>query len=307
MWFGAQTELDGGLALPETDVFISYSSEDRAKARAVATCLERDGFVVWWDAAIHSGESFDLVIERKLAEAKAVVVLWSPHSVNSRWVRAEASSADKSGKLVPVTIEPCTRPIIFELIHTVELSHWNGDVADPAWEQFLLDLRGTVRNNSAQAGGSPAAAPAPPSTHSPSRTPSAFPSFTPQAQVEEEDDEAYEATQFSSFEPEPQGPQHFLQLMVEGKVETQFPIGHAGLRIGRSAPAEVVLADKHVSRRHCHIELVGDDLVVTDLGSTNGTFVDDERVVERAVLPVGSVLKVGQCELVHELRASAYV
>ncbi|HEX5690307.1 MAG TPA: toll/interleukin-1 receptor domain-containing protein, partial [Roseiflexaceae bacterium] len=131
LYYRIFNQLAGGSALSETDIFISYSRDDRAKARLVATCLEREGFTVWWDASIHSGESFDMVIERQLAEAKAVVVLWSPSSVKSRWVRAEASSADRLGKLVPVTIEPCVRPIIFELVHTVELSHWNGDVADP--------------------------------------------------------------------------------------------------------------------------------------------------------------------------------
>ncbi|MGQ7828553.1 TIR domain-containing protein [Altererythrobacter sp. Z27] len=293
----------GAMALPETDIFISYSREDRAKARVVATCLEREGFVVWWDAAIHSGESFDMVIERQLAEAKAVIVLWSPKSVNSRWVRAEASSADRSGKLVPVVIEPCTRPIIFELLHTIELIHWNGDVADPAWEQFLLDLHRTIRSKRQQAGAVEAApSPAANPVISPAASPSAFPSFA--ATDDDDEDEAYEATQFSAFEPAPQGPEHFLHLVVNGRAEKQFPIG-AGLHIGRTAPAEVILADPHVSRRHCRVELDGDDLIVHDLGSTNGTFVDDEKVVGQAILPVGSVLKIGQCELVHELRTSA--
>ncbi|HSM53892.1 MAG TPA: TIR domain-containing protein [Erythrobacter sp.] len=294
------------MALPETDIFISYSRQDRAKARVVATCLEREGFVVWWDAEIHSGESFDMVIERQLAEAKAVIVLWSPKSVSSRWVRAEASSADRSGKLVPVVIEPCTRPIIFELLHTIELSHWNGDVADPAWEQFLLDLHRTIRSRRQQ-GGIADAAPSPAAmpVASPTASPSAFPSFGAAAQADDEDeDETYEATQFSAFEPAPQGPEHFLHLVVNGRTEKQFPIRN-GLQIGRTAPAEVILADPHVSRRHCRVELNGDELVVHDLGSTNGTFVDDEKVVGQAILPVGSVLKIGQCELVHELRASA--
>jgi len=91
----------------------------------------------------------------------------------------------------------------------------------------------------------------------------------------------------------------------DGTTEKQFQIGQGGLRIGRTAPAEVILVDKHVSRRHCQVELDGEELIVVDLGSTNGTFVDGERVTDRAVLPVGSVLKVGQCELIHELRAPA--
>lgn len=316
LYYRIFNQLAGGSALSETDIFISYSRDDRAKARLVATCLEREGFTVWWDASIHSGESFDMVIERQLAEAKAVVVLWSPSSVKSRWVRAEASSADRLGKLVPVTIEPCVRPIIFELVHTVELSHWNGDVADPAWEQLLLDLHRTIRSRKADAAASPASMPMPqpaavappaPSFEQRSSEASAFPSFAsaPTADEDDDEDETYAATQFGAFEPAPQGPEHFLYLLVAGKAEKQFPVGRAGLRIGRTAPAEVILADKHVSRRHCQVEFDGDELVVVDLGSTNGTYIDDRKVVDRAVLPIGSVLKVGQCELVHELRTSA--
>ena len=304
----------GGKTLPKTDIFLSYSSEDRVKARAIATCLEHEGFAVWWDAAIHSGESFDLVIERQLAEAKAVVVLWSPNSVSSRWVRAEASSADRSRKLVPVTIEPCVRPIIFELIHTVELSHWNGDVTDPAWGQFLHDLQHIVHSTGEQDEGSHAQVaiqnahsrtPAPSPSASQREGTSAFPAFGKSPVEDQDEEEAYEATQFSSFEPLHMRPQHFLQLVNDGTTEKQFQIGQGGLRIGRTAPAEVILVDKHVSRRHCQVELDGEELIVVDLGSTNGTFVDGERVTDRAVLPVGSVLKVGQCELIHELRAPA--
>lgn len=312
------TQLIGGIPLTATDIFISYSRDDRAKARLVATCLEREGFSVWWDAEIHSGESFDMVIERQLDEAKVVLVMWSPSSVKSRWVRAEASSADRLGKLVPITIEPCVRPIIFELVHTVELCHWNGDVADPAWGQLLLDLHRTIRSRGNERAAAPApvvsapipvpAEPPPPPREPDRNAASAFPSFAASASVEEdeeEDDETYAATQFAAFEPGPVGPEHYLYLVIDGRTEKQFPVGRAGLRIGRTAPADVVLSDKHVSRRHCQVEFEGENLVVVDLGSTNGTFVDDLKVVDRAVLPVGSVLKVGQCELVHELRTSA--
>ncbi|QPD00377.1 hypothetical protein IRL76_03910 [Qipengyuania soli] len=41
-------------------------------------------------------------------------------------------------------IEPCDRPIMFELTHTAELSHWLGDLFDPAWRVFLGDVRTCV-------------------------------------------------------------------------------------------------------------------------------------------------------------------
>src|SRR5215213_9258502 len=133
-----------GKSVSGTDIFLSYARLDQPTARIFAACLRDEGFSVWWDASLHSGETFDEVIERNLKESKAVVVLWSPASVASRWVRAEATLADRRNKLVPAMIEPCDRPIIFELTHAAELSDWDGDTSDPRWRTFVQDLRRLV-------------------------------------------------------------------------------------------------------------------------------------------------------------------
>lgn len=122
-------------------VFISYSHEDRAVARRYVDALQAAGLTVWWDEHLRSGESFDDKLESAIRAAAAVIVLWSKASVASRWVRAEATLADRSGTLVPVMISPCERPIIFELTHTVELAHWQGAGNDRAWQALLADVR----------------------------------------------------------------------------------------------------------------------------------------------------------------------
>ena len=124
-----------------TDIFLSYARHDRPTARVFAEAFAEEGFSVWWDASLHSGETFDEVIERQLRDAKAVVVLWSPRSVASRWVRSEATLADRRHKLVPAIIEACDRPIAFELTHTAELTDWTGDTSDIRWRRFVEDLR----------------------------------------------------------------------------------------------------------------------------------------------------------------------
>jgi adenylate cyclase len=123
------------------DVFISYAREDAEVARRFADAFRGAGCSVWWDDELRAGEAFDESIERALREAKAVVVLWSKASVASRWVRAEATLADRNRTLVPVTIEPCERPIIFELTHTTDLTHWKGEPADRGWQALLADVR----------------------------------------------------------------------------------------------------------------------------------------------------------------------
>ena len=74
-----------------SDIFISYSKSDRAKAQMLAKALQREGWSVWWDARIPPGQSLDEVIDRALEAARCVIVMWSKKSVSSRWVKAEAS------------------------------------------------------------------------------------------------------------------------------------------------------------------------------------------------------------------------
>ena len=133
------------------DIFLSYNREDAAVAARFADAFAAEGLNVWWDTALRSGEAYDEVTEAALRGAKAVVVLWSPRSVVSRWVRAEATIADRCKTLVPVTIEPCERPIMFELTQTAELSHWTGDARDRAWQAFLGDVRRFVGRESIDA------------------------------------------------------------------------------------------------------------------------------------------------------------
>ncbi len=131
------------------DIFLSYSRDDLAIARRFAEAFEREGFSVWWDQTINPGDVYDRVTEKALQDARAVVVLWSKRSVQSHWVRAEATQAHSNGTLVPVMIENCKRPIMFELTQTAELSNWNGDANDPAWQSYVAGLRRFIQKDRA--------------------------------------------------------------------------------------------------------------------------------------------------------------
>jgi len=137
------------------DIFLSYNREDQARAKVFAEALIAQGFNVWWDVGLRTGEAYDEVTEKALKTAKAVVVLWSKKSVESRWVRAEATLADRNKTLVPCMIEPCERPIMFELTQTAELSHWTGNASDIAWTAFLSDVKRFVAKDEAPAAAAP--------------------------------------------------------------------------------------------------------------------------------------------------------
>lgn len=84
------------------DIFVSYSRQDKALVAPLVAALEAEGWSVWWDPEITPGEEFDSLISRELERARALVVVWTPGSVDSRWVRGEARDAADRGVLVPV-------------------------------------------------------------------------------------------------------------------------------------------------------------------------------------------------------------
>jgi formylglycine-generating enzyme required for sulfatase activity len=133
------------------DVFLSYNREDQPVAKRIADALALEGVAVWLDIALRAGENYDEVTEETLRKAKAVVVLWSEKSVKSRWVRAEATLGARKNALVPVMIEPCDRPIMFELIQTADLSNWTDDRTDPNWRAFVEDIQRHIAEANAAA------------------------------------------------------------------------------------------------------------------------------------------------------------
>jgi hypothetical protein len=306
------------------DIFISYSREERQAARHFAECFAQEGFAVWWDAALRSGETFDEVIERELRAAKAVVVLWSPRSVASRWVRAEATLADRANKLVPVIIESCSLPIIFELTQAADLASWTGDTADARWQTLVSDLRRHVDPDKDEAishqpqpvAKAPLARPPAvekPYAAKPEELIAALDRLgkTREADVAKPTPSEVEQAEFfkrsDEFRENEGGDVHLLCRLDGEDEETSFVVTPAGLRIGRKAPADIIVEGAGVSRDHCLIELAADQLRVTDLNSTNGTYVDNKRVVGSQVLDVGSVLRVGNVSFEHEVRARADV
>ena len=123
------------------DIFISYARADRDKVRPLAKALEAKGWSVWWDARIRSGEAFDRVIEKALAEARCVVAVWSANSVESDWVRAEATYGLQREILISVAIEQNVRPPLrFLYIHTEPLFDWDGKRPSHAFTKIISDI-----------------------------------------------------------------------------------------------------------------------------------------------------------------------
>lgn len=107
------------------DVFISYAREDRGQAQALADYLRSQGVEVWWDEQILSSDDFYDVILAALSRAKAAVVIWTKHSVKSRFVRDEARFALHHDKLVATKengLEVIEIPFGFQSQHTDDIA-----------------------------------------------------------------------------------------------------------------------------------------------------------------------------------------
>ena len=72
----------------------------------------------------------------------------------------------------------------------------------------------------------------------------------------------------------------------------EFEIGSAPSIIGRKPEADIRIPLGEVSRAHCEVRLKGNQLFVRDLGSSNGTYVNNERVTE-AALKAGDTMRIG--------------
>ncbi len=88
------------------------------------------------------------------------------------------------------------------------------------------------------------------------------------------------------------GPRHHLVIVQPQSAVRRIALA-GSLTIGRTPPCGLLLEGGEVSRAHCRIEVAGDEVLVTDLDSTNGTYVDNSRITGTAPLPHGALLRVG--------------
>jgi transcriptional regulator with AAA-type ATPase domain len=98
-------------------------------------------------------------------------------------------------------------------------------------------------------------------------------------------------------EPAAPGPAR-LRVRERGR-ERLVPLDPAGVTVGKDPSSAVALDDPFVSAHHLRLEVRRGRWVLTDLGSTNGTFLAGVRVMQSEA-PVGLPIAVGDCELILE-------
>jgi hypothetical protein len=126
------------------DIFVSYSQKDRERVVPLVDVLESYGWSVWWDNRGSAGEKIDEMVERELASANCVVVVWSCASIESDWVREEADDARIRGKLVPIKIDDVRPPRPFGRHNVADLRAWTPEARGDEFEKFVTGVERLV-------------------------------------------------------------------------------------------------------------------------------------------------------------------
>ena len=90
----------------------------------------------------------------------------------------------------------------------------------------------------------------------------------------------------------PVTPSFYLVIEVTGEPPREEDLPAAGGTLGRSEECDMIINHESLSRRHAEIGIEQEKLVLKDLGSTNGTFVDDREISQVALSP-GDTFRLG--------------
>lgn len=102
----------------------------------------------------------------------------------------------------------------------------------------------------------------------------------------------------------PPAPSKSVVARLRDKAGRKYPLSGATTRIGRLEDNDIVLDDDDVSRHHAMIIDTGAGFVITDLRSTNGVEVQQQRIQANATLANGDHIRIGGCEFTFEIQSA---
>lgn len=99
-------------------VFLSYSHANQSYVDRLALYLSSHGLAVWYDDELTCGDQFEKVIQRRIEDCSAFVVVLSPDALESDWVERETSYAVKMRKPIhPLMLSRCELPFLIHNVH----------------------------------------------------------------------------------------------------------------------------------------------------------------------------------------------
>jgi hypothetical protein len=106
----------------DIDVFVSYDHADKERVRPLVDIMKAKGWSVWWDTEVEIGARWRDVLLDRLEHARAVCVVWTHYSIESPFVRDEASRANARGVLLPLRLDEVDQPLGFGEIQYLDMS-----------------------------------------------------------------------------------------------------------------------------------------------------------------------------------------
>lgn len=125
-----------------TDVLISYARRDRGVAARLAACLEERGLKAVWDVSELPEGALMASARRRVAQAPAVVVLWSESALDSVWVCDEANAASARGAHVAASLDGAQSPAAQQ--GAVDLSEWKNTGAPAGLDALIAVIAATA-------------------------------------------------------------------------------------------------------------------------------------------------------------------
>lgn len=245
------------------DIFISHAREDATLVERLATEL--------------AAYRWSVVRDGDAREEAAVVVVWSSNSVANTRLANEADQARQRGALVAVVIDDCVPPVQRD-DELADLRGWVGSPGQRLPQTLIHALTSRLSAAAAQ-------------------TQMARFRPAPRLVPATRDDAAALASDRVI---------RFIGLIPGGQAcEIAVPLSrlHArpdGLVIGRqTGQCDIVLDHDSVSRRHALLRVGNGHLLLSDLGSTNGTLVNSVHAGGGIELVRGAVVRLGEVELTY--------
>jgi hypothetical protein len=254
-------------------IFIASSPKDHKEMQVLTRYLQLAGFRPWVDPAPRPGQDWRPEIDKAIDAADAIVVMVTPAAAASLFVTYEWARALGSGKpIIPVIIKDTPmhpalskQPTIFKASAFTKLTDF--------WEYFIKEMRLMF----------PA-----------SYQPSSGPAHETLAELKTNPPVAVPVPG-NDFNQNvmPTMPGHWLVIRRGPHMNTSFRLDKNMLTIGRDAANDITINDPEVSRFHVRILWHDNQYFVEDMGSTNGTVVEGQRINGLQAIPRGAKLMLG--------------
>lgn len=247
-------------------IFISYSPKDTRILADMRKQLLNAGFKPWIDPSPRPGADWRFAIDDAIRASDALIIIVTPASAESVYVTYEWALALALG--IPVI------PVIFKQAQMhprlVTLEHFDAtDFKEPLhfWDYFIRELK-RFRP------------PAPAESLPPSGAPPAPPTGQPE-----------EAGYSRAVMPTEPG--HWLVIRRGPGLNQMFRLSGNVVSLGRDESNDITIDDPEVSRYHLRFLWRDGIYVVEDLGSTNGTVIQNQRIQHETRLLAGTAIRLG--------------